>query len=607
MHRFARSALVAGFLLALLAAVIFTGMGLFARESRNRRSPGTRDGTSFGPFQYPPVPTPAHETAPPAGQDAKEAQAVRGFVRNTFAEPLSSATVATLEVARRVHRRSVLVREGRLVTSDREGAFEVRIPRGADPSSVVLDVRHADYCHASIPLPADLGGPVIVVLQKGESISGVVVFVDGTTPVPGVTVVARGIGANYSYAEPSAYPPAHAELQTATTDARGGVQFHGLRHGLYQIDVTAPGLAVVPPVLRSVGRELLYFGPRGTVAKTGSSHVKVHVVPLGSVAVRVTDAANNYAVPSARVGFVLPEEYRALAQSPLSLNSEVALANGRLFSVHGGDLAQSVHARLLVGRKYPATTDATCRVQVRAPGYGGIDIDVPIASVGASSGLAIEDVALATQDGTGPVGGVRLRLLDVTGRPIRRHVMPLVFQAEDSEVVRFAYQIRFDNDGNSDVLSIPAGSVGVRGAAPVGRTPISPKQFTVREGKVTEVELRLVEIGGFELAVADEHGHPIGDFGVRTSLRGSTNADENGLSKDGAHLTRATWVQVPGLGGAWRGQHVGYRPGLLSIEVTRHGYAPFRTTLDCVAGTISALEVVLERDASAEWAPLGQR
>jgi len=519
-------------------------------------------------------------------------QALSGHVCDAQGRPVSGARIAL--VGPRGAPVALLRDEGRLAESNRDGDFLLKplVRRDSD----VLSVRHPHYMARVLPAPTGPPEHVRVVLQRGLTIAGTVSVVNGGGPAAHVRVVARGTGAACAAGRPERVAPPSASAQIARTDSNGAFELQGLCAGWYQVDVSEPGLVVLPNDLRRIGRRLFLVGERAVYAQAGSLDVRFVVAPIGVVAVRVHDARTGHALPMAFPGFHPKGPFDALGNDAMS-SSSVVLANGRTVSIRASDLPQATQARFFVARRFPVGGE--CTVKLTAPGFHPAETTVEIAPVGAGPEIPIARVDLRPKD-EGDRGGARLRLVDRIGRPIRWQSLPFVFRHELRGAPPFAYLLRFNDAGLSDVISMPAGRYQVRAAAPKGRAPFEPSHIEVSSRGIAETSLRLGDRGGVEIRVTNESGDPLDDIGIRIGqgherVRGVMRQSERRVTLSGA------FVQVPGLGAAWRGSVVGLRSGPSTVEVYRHGYKATIIPIDVVAGELSAVHAVLEADPTSRW------
>ncbi len=519
----------------------------------------------------------------------------KGTLRNLRGEPVEGATVALLDDNHTIHDRDALAEAGRLVHSDDDGGFVVAWPVAAVRAGLVLSVRHPQYQAAVVRLTSPPGSSVDVVLRDGQVLSGSVVLLDGQPLVRRVRVVARGVAAPYSAARVDRVPPGLAALQETTTDERGAFALHGLPEGWYQLDVLEPGLTVIPEKTMPVGStDLLFAASRGVVVRTGAAPVEIRVAALAAVAVRVSNARSGHAVLFAYVSLYLPEGFKLVHASPLSMNSEVVLLNGHTYSIDGSDLPQGVQARYAISASYPIPENSRVRVKVIAPGYETLATSFPLVALGHRSGIPIHEIRLKPRLET---GSVKFRLADRNGLPVR-HVFHLVPELVDGPPPGGAVPVRFDVQGEGEPIALPVGTYVVRVAGSGKWTPVEPVTVDVRPGAVSEAQLTLKDYGGFDLTVVDEDGRPVDNFGVSTAL-GHQPIKPRVDTQSGSVAFSGLPVLVPGLGDAWRGQVVGYPDGPVTIEVTRHGYRKKRILTEARGGEMIPLRVVLEADQTA--------
>jgi len=537
---------------------------------------------------------PAPPVAPPTAAD-RPSTGIRGTVVNEAGERVEGARVALLQDERSIGDRNVLLESGRLALTDDLGGFTLARPYDPLPPGTVLSVRHPGYkAHVRRveEVPAD---PLHVVLEKGRVIAGRVLLLDRETPAAGVRIVARGVGAPYASSRADCVPPAVAAFQETTADENGTFELEGLSDGWHQVDVVAPGLAVVPARIVPFGTEVMLAGARGVVARTGDTSVRIHVAPVGVVAVRIVDGATGSALPYAFVTFSPQHDLQLLHRSPASMNSGIVLAAGRTYSIDGADLASGVEARFVLGRSFPLAEDLRCRVNVQWRGYQKRAVDLPVVPLGTSEDVVPHDIVLTPARET---GSVRFFLHDRHGTPVRC-AFKLVMHPLQGPPADHAFPVRW-SDGKSEPLAFPVGAYEVRVATGATWTPIEPQEVRVEAGKRRKVYLELKDYGGFALNVVDEAGTAVNDFGLSIGL--GHQPIEVGVREDQrGFAVKGLPVLVPGLGQAWRGQAVGYPEGPVTIEVIRHGYLPRRIHTEARAGKIRTIEVELVADPEATW------
>jgi len=384
-------------------------------------------------------------------------------------------------------------------------------------------------------------------------------------------------------------------MQETRTDRAGAFVLHGLVGGWYQIDAIAPGLIVVPESTVTFGSDVGLTGARGVIGRAGGPAVDVRVAAVASVAIRVTDATSGGTLPHASVLYSIPEGLEPVMRSPSSMNSEVVLANGRKYTIDEVDLPQGVQARFVLSRSHPIAAGTMCKATVICGGYETREVETPLTPVGTSDSVPIDTVSLEPSRDT---GGLRFLCHDRHGKPVNGP-FPLVLEQVNAQRP-LVVPVRFGRDGAGDPVALPIGRYEIRAAAKPGRTPIEGTEATVAAGSVADVPLRLGDIGGFEIRVEDERGSPVEDFGVNVALGHEPILPSAGIDGN-AYVVRGIPVLVPGLGGAWRGQTVGYREGPVTIEIWRHGYRPARVFTEAKAGEIASVRIVLESDPASPW------
>lgn len=520
---------------------------------------------------------------------------VRGTVRNVRGELVATAVVALLDDDRSAPDRAALAEKARLCFTNGEGRFSLQWPHAEAGSGCVLSVRHQDYGAHAQQLASPPAQPLDIVLEEALELAGTVVLMDGRTAATGVRLVARGVAAPYAASGANSLPPARAAFQETVTDGSGSFVFRGLPAGWYQLDAIAPGLAVVPDTTMMLGSEVALAGARGTVARAGGGGVQVRVAAVASVAVRATEATSGRALPHANVFFSVPDGLELVVRSPASMNAEIMLVNGRAYSAHEADLTEGVQARLVLSRSYPIEPGTRCKTKVMCAGYEAVETNAEVVPLGTTEGLPVQEVLMRPLEET---GGARFVLHDRKGVPVQA-AMSLVLENTDRQET-LVVPIRFGADGRSDTIALPIGPYEVRAAAKPERTPVVPAEAVIVKDQVREVPLALGNVGGFALTVQDRSGMRVDDFGVCTEL-GHQPIEATAGVEANAYVIRGVPVLVPGLGGAWRGQTVGYREGPVTIEVTRHGYRPIRIFAEATAGEITPVLVVLEEDPGISW------
>ena len=559
-------------------------------ERAHAPSPAVR--TESHQPERPAPPEPGDATVEPFG--ALGAGGLLGVVVDERGVPVDQALVAVVSEAGRSQPAQALNADGRLARTNEEGHFELGELEPGALGGHVLTVRHPSYLPATVEFGGDGGAhPYRIVLERGRSIQGVVVTEDGT-PAAGVRVSALGLNATHADGRDDRVPAATTRSQAAVSDVRGGFTVSGLEDGWYLLDVVAPGLIVGPDRIKRFGGRLILPGSGTVYVRAGREDVRITVFSVGIVSVKVVDDATGWPVLGVHADFQRDPSFEFVNQGVTATASPI-VANGT--PVHAGADApgQSVFGRVLAFRTYPVPGDAVCKVKVIAPGYQQVSAEIPIRPVGGQAGQPSEIRLASTSKASS--GALRLMLEDRRGTRITRTRVPLVFARHGDGPPRLAHRIWFDDEGLSEAFALSSGEYTIRAAAKQDRSPLKPVSVTITSAKTAESTMVLDQWGGVELDVRNERGKPLMDYGIRVGPGRVEDGETVKVAR--GYEIRGVPIQIPGLGGGIR-QLYRLGAGPWAVRVVHHGYAPVESRVECEAGVLQKLQIVL-KPTTGEW------
>jgi len=583
---------VLGVLLGIVAvgAIVVLAVRLGERIRRANRSAPTLDSIAYS---APDAPSCPQATSPQSGDKGVRAGGPRGVVVDERGVPVARALVAVVSQVGRSQPARALSADGRLARTNEEGRFELGEIEPGALGEHVLTVRHPSYLPATVEFGGDGDAhPYRIVLGRGRSIQGVVVTEDGT-PAAGVRVSALGLNATHADGRDDRVPAATTRSQAAVSDARGGFTVSGLEDGWYLLDVVAPGLIVGPDRIKRFGGRLVLPGSGTVYARAGQEDVGITVLSVGIVSVKVVDDATGWPILGAHVDFRRDPSFEFVNQGVTATASPI-VANGT--PVHAGADApgQSVFGMVLALRTYPVPGDAVCKVKVRAPGYQQVSAEIPIRPVGRQASQPAEVRLASTSKASS--GALRLMLEDRRGTRITRTRAPLGFARHGDGPPRIAHHIWFDDEGVSEAFALSPGEYTIR-AAGKQDSPLRPVVVTIASGKTAESRMVLDQWGGVELDVRNERGKPLMDYGIRAGPGRVEDGETIQVAR--GYEIRGVPIQIPGLGGGIR-QLYRLGAGPWAVRVVHHGYAPAESLVECEAGVLQKLEIVL-RPTMGDW------
>ncbi len=388
---------------------------------------------------------------PPVTAAAPSRKETRGVVRDPDGRPIEGAVVAVFSgtAVPVVCSWQALLETHLLMGTSSDGEFA--LPEGLE-SPYVIQCKHEQFVSAQVEVGTSRTldpDPIVVVMERGESIDGRVIDTNGAG-LSEIEIVAMGAFCSSAAGE---YPRLGREdAKVARTDLSGGFTFTGLRRSEYLLRILTPGLRLVAPSAWDTPTAVR-AGSSGVVL-TAEAAAVVHVLVLeqGS-GTPLVESRVQWPDPSARShGFV-----RASRAAPLRALS--AFAGDRILSLHGidpqwlmgGEQSPGRHIEVGTPEAWPIPAGETVSARVVCAGFDEVEVDVPLHPL--TEGVLPEALVVELRRSAGSAGvgrfGVQIVGKDLTSlagtcRSVLLWRMPIDGKHdESSEPARRGYRINY--------------------------------------------------------------------------------------------------------------------------------------------------------------------